>query len=121
MAPGCNGPQPDDTELQRFCNLGYSDGCSRLPHERDADANRFFVSQKGEELTVVFCSERQHLPVEHAVLTFNRSTRTWTSGHANVCVQRQAECAVESFIRRREAEKQNSTGRMGVGEPRFEA
>jgi hypothetical protein len=119
MAPNCDGIQPSDAELQRFCNLGYSEGCSRLPHERTVDANRFFVSQKGEELSVVFCSERQHLPVEHAVLIFDRSTQTWTSGHADACVQRQAECAVESFIRRRDervAEDQNSTGRMEVGE-----
>jgi len=117
MAPGCEGTRPSGSEVQRFCNLGYGDSCSRLPRERAADANRFFVSQHDAELTVAFCSERQHLPVEHAVLTFNSSTQTWTSRHASGCVQRQAECAVESFIRRREArvvENQNSAGSLEV-------
>ena len=119
MAPGCEGTRPSETDVQRFCNLGYGDSCSRLPHERAADANRFFVSRHDAELTIAFCSERRHLPVEHTVLTFNSSTQAWTSRHASGCVQRQAECAMESFIRRREArvvQNQNSAGNMVAGE-----
>lgn len=100
-APDHEGSSPDQDELRRFCNLGYSSACSRLPEQRHADANRFFVAQSGSELIVTFCSERNHAPVEHSVLRFNTVRGTWTVAHGNACVQRQAECAVESFLRRR--------------------
>ncbi|MBV8205433.1 MAG: hypothetical protein JO041_01470 [Acidobacteria bacterium] len=101
MAPGHEHSQPSASSLAEFCNLGYSRGCPRLPDERQADANRFFVSSQGGQLRVVFCSERRHLPVEHAVLFFDQSRQTWISAHSNACVQRQAECAVESYLAQR--------------------
>jgi len=103
MAAGHHGEAPAEDELKQFCNLGYSSGCARLPEQRTADANRFFVRQQGAMLLVDFCSERQHLPVEHASLRFDSGLQAWIEGHGDACVQRQAECAVESFVRRREA------------------
>jgi hypothetical protein len=54
------------------------------------------------EIRVAFCSERDHAPVEHGVLTYDLRQHVWTAAHSNACVQRQAECAVESFLQRRQ-------------------
>lgn len=99
MAPGYERAEASESELRDFCNLGYSAGCARLPRDRTVDANRFLVTQSGSELTVVFCSERDHLPVEHGTLRFDPARQVWTAPHADGCVQRQAKCAVESFRR----------------------
>ena len=96
-AAGHEGELPSTEELREFCNLGYAARCPRLPQDRRADSNRFHVCQTGAEITVLFCSERAHAPVEHAALTFDPAQNRWTQTHADACVQRQAECALESW------------------------
>lgn len=98
-APGHEGFTPSDAEL-RECNLGYPN-CTRLPLERAADANRFFVAQSGGELNVTFCSERAHLPVEQARLICSSVDSVWTAAHQDACIQAQAEAAVRTFLQRR--------------------
>ena len=80
--------------------MGYARSCSRLPQDRAADANRFFVARSGTELTIAWCSERNHAPAGHGLLRFDPVTKQWSERHSNVCLQRQTECAVESFLRR---------------------
>jgi hypothetical protein len=40
-APGHAGEVPSQEELREFCNLGYAEGCGRLPRERAWDSVRF--------------------------------------------------------------------------------
>lgn len=119
MAPGHEHTLPSEGQLKDFCNLGYSIGCPQLPEQRETDANRFFVSETRTELIVVFCSERQHLPREHAILRFDPVHRAWTERYRDPCVQRQAECAVNSFLHKREvcsSKKDEPTGRSEIKE-----
>ena len=91
---------PDARQLKDCCNMGYARSCARLPQDRTADANRFFVARAGNELIVTYCSERDHAPAGNGVLHFDPVVKQWAERHPNVCLQRQAECAVESFLRR---------------------
>ena len=84
-------------ELSEFCNMGYATRCSRLPQERAADSHRFRVTHAGEQITIFFCSELRHAPVEQATLIFDQAGDRWIQAHSNACVQRQAECALRSW------------------------
>jgi hypothetical protein len=77
--------------------MGYASRCSRLPEDRTADSNRFRVSQSGAQITIFFCSELRHAPVEQGTITFDPKADRWVSAHANACIQRQAECALRSW------------------------
>jgi len=92
---------PDDAELKDFCNLGYAQ-CTKIPAERPSDALRFAVAKAGgDRILLHYSSERNHAPVEHGQLQYDCTTRTWPVPHPDICIQRQAECYVVTYLERR--------------------
>ncbi len=98
-APGHEGTQPSENELQEFCNLGYASKCSRLPAERDCDAVRFSVARDhGSRLLLWFVCEAGHRPTTHGTLEYDVSGMRWISSHPDLRVQKMLECFVESYL-----------------------
>jgi hypothetical protein len=107
-APGHEGVTPSQEELQEFCNLGYAEGCSRLPLERVWDSVRFaarmVVDEASHDLTriqVRYVCERGHCPVAHGVLEFDFVSERWEKLHGDQRVQRMAECFLQSYVEKR--------------------
>ncbi|HEY1263709.1 MAG TPA: hypothetical protein VGF06_09305 [Terriglobales bacterium] len=101
-APGHEGTVPSEQQITDDCNLGYASRCPRLPKERFADAVRFCVSQdNGARLLITFVCETAHLPAEHGTLEFGLAPACWLSRHRNACIQKMAECYVQSYLLRR--------------------
>ena len=91
---------PTETELKEFCNLGYAKQCARLPADRNADSIRFSVAPTDESaknrIRLHYSCEQNHAPVEHGLLEYDCETRSWQVRHKDACIQRQAECYVET-------------------------
>jgi hypothetical protein len=107
-APGYEGVTPSRQELQEFCNLGYAEGCARLPRERVWDSVRFAartvfdeVSRDIARIQVRYVCERGHCPVEHGVLEFDFVSARWEKLHGDERVQRMAECFLRSYVEKR--------------------
>jgi len=111
-APGHDGEVPAQDVLEKFCNLGYADGCLRAPVSRAADAVRFAVvapaeagrpdsASKNTVLRLSYVCERSHRPVDHGVLEFELSTAQWLRPHDDARIQRMAQCFVESYLQKR--------------------
>lgn len=116
-APGHEREVPSAEELHE-CNLGYALGCRRLPKERPWDAVRFFImgggdaanGQRGDptggsgltmrksSIQFRYVCERDYLPVEHGSVEFEMNSKRWVRSHADVRVQRMAECCLESYL-----------------------
>jgi hypothetical protein len=98
------GPEhstPVDNELRDFCNLGYARQCGKFPAQRRSDAVRFAIAKdNGDRILLHYCCERDHAPVEHGQLQYDCSTHSWSVGHHDGCIQRQAECYVAVYIER---------------------
>ncbi|HEV2964750.1 MAG TPA: hypothetical protein VG649_23180 [Candidatus Angelobacter sp.] len=96
---------PTETELKELCNLGYAKQCERLPVDRSADSIRFSVAPANnfakDRIRLHYSCEQNHAPVEHGVLEYDCETRSWQAVHADPCIQRQAECYVETYLERR--------------------
>lgn len=103
MAPGHEGVVPLQEELRELCNLGYAESCTRLPKERAWDSVRFGArtALDGDCVQVRYVCERGHLPVENGILDFVAAESRWRELHPNSCVQRMAECFLESYLERR--------------------
>jgi hypothetical protein len=102
-AAGHEGKQPSDEELKNGCNLGYARNCSRLPSHRSTDAVRFSIARDRDlTLSIQFVCEFAHAPTSHGMLEFDSSTGEWRSPHSDPCIQRMAECYVESYLQRRD-------------------
>jgi hypothetical protein len=110
-APGHEGEAPSQEELREFCNLGYAEGCGRLPPERAWDSVRFAARTVSDEnggsvrIQVRYVCEREHRPAEHGMLVFDPAEARWEHSHRDGRVQRMAECFLESYVeknRRRE-------------------
>jgi hypothetical protein len=105
MAPGHEGESPTQQQLQEFCNLGYAEGCTRLPRERPWDSVRFgarTVSIAGDNggeqrIHIRYVCERAHLPAEHGVLEFDPAEAQWSKQHLDAQIQRMAECFLASY------------------------
>lgn len=102
-APGHEGETPSHDELRDLCNLGYAEGCARLPHERAWDSVRFAARAVGGEgssgrIEVRYACERAHRPAEHGVLEFDSGQARWLQPHRDKRVQRMAECFLDSCI-----------------------
>jgi hypothetical protein len=104
-APGHEGESPSHEELQEFCNLGYAEGCERLPRERVWDSVRFAARVVGSDgngaggrIQVRYVCERGHRPVEHGMLEFHAADARWEQRHRDGRVQRMAECFLESYV-----------------------
>lgn len=94
---------PSETELQDFCNVGYARHCGRIPAERRTDAVRFAIAKGGgNRILLHYCCERDYAPVEHGQLQYDCAARTWLVGHADACIQRQAECYVLTYLEKRD-------------------
>jgi hypothetical protein len=115
-APGHEGAIPSPDELREFCNLGYAEGCNRLPRERAWDAVRFAVlassrneSATEDRITGTFCvryvCERGHRPAEHGTLVFNFAQSRWTQRHNDRNVQAMAECFLAEYFNRRKTQE----------------
>jgi hypothetical protein len=101
-APGHEGAQPSDHELQQFCNLGYATKCSRLPVERECDAVRFSVARDhGSRLLLWFVCETGHRPTKHGTLEYDVDQRQWISAQSNPRIQKMMDCYVEAYLRRK--------------------
>lgn len=107
-APGHDGETPSQEELREFCNLGYAEGCARLPRERVWDSVRFAARTvggdgkgAGRSIQVRYVCERGHRPVEHGTLEFDAFEARWMERHRDVRVQRMAECFLESFLEKK--------------------
>jgi hypothetical protein len=106
-APGHAGEVPSQEELREFCNLGYAEGCGRLPRERAWDSVRFAARTvsgdggNGGRVQVQYVCERGHRPAEHGVLEFDPVESRWVELHRDSRVQRMAECFLESYIEKR--------------------
>ena len=101
-APGHEGAQPSEDELKSGCNVGYAKACGRLPADRSADAVRFAMGEERDGvLHVLFACERAFLPAGHGKLLYDKTNKTWVQRHDNACVQRMAECYVQSQLERR--------------------
>lgn len=107
-APGYEGKVPTQEELTEFCNLGYAEGCGRLPVDRMWDSVRFGARtlQDGKKGTggcirVRYVCERGHRPVEHGELEFNPQEARWESRHHDDRVQRMAECFLTGYVEKR--------------------
>lgn len=101
MAPGRDGVTPDEAALKEFCNIGYASGCAHLPADRKADVVRFAVVRDGgDTLSLDWVLERAHLPVEHGKLEYDAREARWHVLHGDRCVQRMAECFMETYLAR---------------------
>ncbi len=102
-APGHEGETPSREELENFCNLGYAEGCRRLPHERPWDSVRFAARTMSNgngdrfRIQVRYICERGHLPAEHGTLEFDSAARCKQT-HYDHRLQRMAECFIESYL-----------------------
>jgi len=121
-ASGHEGESPTTEELERFCNLGYATGCSRLPRDRNCDSVRFAVAktpvvsaERTDEgasnrlLQLRFVREREHRPVEHGSLEYDLERGSWMQRHYDERVQRMAECFLESFLTKRNSQSENAS------------
>ena len=94
--------RPSNEELKTACNLGYAKACSRLPSERHADAVRFALGEERDGLVQIrFACEREHLPASHGELIYNSAAAVWMKTHNDPCLQRMAECYLETQTARR--------------------
>jgi hypothetical protein len=111
-APGHEGEVPSQEELREFCNLGYAEGCGRLPRERVWDSVRFGARTIGSDgnglcnsIQVRYVCERGHRPAEHGVLEFDAAEARWVDPHPDGRVQRMAECFLESFLEKKKRQE----------------
>jgi hypothetical protein len=111
-APGHEGEAPSQEELREFCNLGYAEGCGRLPRERVWDSVRFAArtvgggkNGSGGRVQVRYVCERGHLPVEHGLLEFDMVAARWERLHRDGRVQRMAECFLASYVAKRKSQE----------------
>jgi hypothetical protein len=96
---------PTDTELRAWCNFGYARGeCSRFPPSATADAIRFSIAcADSDAITVRFCLERDHRPVQHGSLIYHSAQSAFDPPHPDSAVNRLAEAYVESYLARRKS------------------
>jgi hypothetical protein len=100
-APGHEGAEPNDAEIHD-CNLGYAAQCTRLPQDRNSDAVRFAVARDGaEEVSLFFVTEKAHRPAAHGALSYNPQSGEWASSQSDPCIQKMAECYLQSYFLRR--------------------
>ncbi len=113
-APGHENEIPAQDVLEAFCNLGYATGCRWAPPQRNWDSVRFAViappsngkrrNSAADEpvrvLRLTYSCERDHLPAEHGELEFDLSQAAWLRTHENACIQKMAECFLDSYLKK---------------------
>lgn len=102
-APGHEGERPSDEDIKTLCSFGYAKNCSRLPARRAADKVAFSLARDKEGIILIYyVLEVDHMPGEHGALHYDAAQDRWLKPHADRCVQRQAECYLQSYLRRKE-------------------
>ncbi|MFZ0771734.1 MAG: hypothetical protein WCA49_04085 [Candidatus Sulfotelmatobacter sp.] len=112
-APGHDGDAPSPEELREFCNLGYAEGCGRLPRDRKWDSIRFAArtacgdekNTPGRRIQVRYVCEREHRPAEHGALEFDAVEARWEQPHRDSRLQRMAECFLASYLEKRKKQE----------------
>ncbi len=111
-APGHEGETPSQEELREFCNLGYAEGCARLPREREWDSVRFAARTLGDaqnrteaRILVRYVCEREHRPAGSGTLEFDAFESRWVERHRDDRVQRMAECFLVSFLEKKKKQE----------------
>jgi hypothetical protein len=100
-APGQQAATPSADEIKE-CNLGYAANCPRLPATRACDAVRFSVAtERGSQLLLAFVCELGHRPASHGLLEYDFQLARWVSCHPDPCIQKMAECYLQSYLLRR--------------------
>jgi len=104
-APGFEGFAPAEKDLLDFCNLGYADGCGRLPQNRDWDSVRFAarticdaLKNDTRRIQVRYVCERGHRPAGTGFLEFDAATDQWIRPHTDSRIQRMAECFLAVYV-----------------------
>ena len=94
------------------CNLGYAEGCARLPREREWDSVRFAARTLGDaqnrteaRILVRYVCEREHRPAGSGTLEFDAFESRWVERHRDDRVQRMAECFLESFLEKKKKQE----------------
>lgn len=101
-APGHKNTDPSTHVLENLCNMGYASACSRLPRDRQYDSVRFAVAQdRNASILVWYSCERDHRPASNGKLEYNFAAGTWISSHADLRIQKMAECYLQSYLLRR--------------------
>ena len=107
-APGNEDKSPSHEELREFCNLGYADGCGKLPRERAWDSVRFAAriialegNKAGGRIQIRYVCERAHRPAEHGMLVFDAAEVRCVEPHRDRRIQRMAEWFLESFLEKK--------------------
>ena len=116
-APGHEQAVPSQDVLEACCNLGYAGSCSWAPAERPSDGVRFAVSSPARNgrgssmnssenepprlLRLTYVYERANHPAGNGELEYDLSTASWLRRHENACIQKMAECFLESYLRKR--------------------
>ncbi len=100
--------QPDHATLGRCCNLGYARGhCARFPRDDGPDAVRFAVSgDDGATVQLYYVIERDHHPFAPGPLEHTSAGVP----EASPLLARQAQAYAQSYLRRKEAVKENDAG-----------
>ena len=102
-APGHDGQAPADEQLKHGCNLGYAKQCPWLPPKRSADKVAFSLARdKDEGILIYYVLEIDHTPGEHGTLLYDARTQGWIKPHPDARIQRQAECYLDSYLKRKE-------------------
>lgn len=101
IAPGHVGTRPADDELRDACNMGCALECQRLPREREADSVAFTVARESDGVLFVrWVKTKDHQPVAHGTLEFDRGTGTWRTQHEDAHMQHMAARFVSVYVGR---------------------
>jgi hypothetical protein len=95
-APGHEDETPSQDELQLFCNLGYAEGCGRLPEDRKWDSIRFGArtvaadpgNGAGGSIQVRYVCERDHRPAERGMIEFDGAGNRRVPRHPDLCLEK---------------------------------
>lgn len=98
-----NNEPPTPEMLKTWCNFGYAKACPWLPARRHADKVSFSIARDKEDIILIYyVMEVDHTPGEHGTLQYDAQQERWLKTHPDARVQRQAECYLASYRKRKE-------------------
>lgn len=102
-APGHDKQAPTPQMLKEWCNFGYAGKCPWIPAKRHADKISFSIARDKEDIILIYyVFEVDHTPGEHGTLQYDNQQHRWLKGHNDARVQKQAECYLASYLKRKE-------------------
>jgi hypothetical protein len=67
------------------------------------------AADTGPQIRILFVLEKQHLPVQHGTLEFDVTAGSYSLPHPDPCIQKMAECYLESYrLRKRQTSTSSS-------------